>query len=52
VEGGWTRPRFHGRALFRVEAGRHPVVEDALRKAGERFVANDLSLGEAKRLWL
>jgi DNA mismatch repair protein MutS len=35
-----------------VEAGRHPVVEEALRKSGERFVANDLSLGETKRLWL
>ena len=35
-----------------MEAGRHPVVESALRKTGERFVANDLSLGPRSRLWL
>jgi DNA mismatch repair protein MutS len=52
VEGGWCRPRFTDHPCFEVEAGRHPVVEEALRKSGERFVANDLSLGEPKRLWL
>jgi DNA mismatch repair protein MutS len=52
VEGGWCRPCFTDEPCFEVEAGRHPVVEEALRKSGERFVANDLSLGEAKRLWL
>ncbi len=34
------------------EAGRHPVVEAALAKAGERFVANDCALAERNRLWL
>ena len=52
VEGGWSRPRFADHPCFVVEGGRHPVVEDALRSRGERFVANDLSLGEQKRLWL
>jgi DNA mismatch repair protein MutS len=52
VEGGWCRPRFADEPCFEVEAGRHPVVEEALRKGGERFVANDLNLGEDKRLWL
>jgi DNA mismatch repair protein MutS len=52
VEGGWCRPRFAETSCFEVEAGRHPVVEDAVRKSGERFVANDLRLGEDKRLWL
>ena len=52
VEGGWCRPRFAETPCFEVEAGRHPVVEDAVRKAGGRFVANDLRLGEDKRLWL
>ena len=36
----------------RSRAGRHPVVEAALRDSGERFVANDLSLGPNDRLWL
>ncbi len=52
VEGGWSRPHFADEPCFDVEGGRHPVVEDALRARGERFVANDLGLGEAKRLWL
>ncbi|MFN3724896.1 MAG: DNA mismatch repair protein MutS [Allosphingosinicella sp.] len=52
VEGGWSRPSFTDEPCFDVEGGRHPVVEEALRARGERFVANDLSLGEQKRLWL
>jgi DNA mismatch repair protein MutS len=52
AEGGWTRPRFVGHACFEVENGRHPVVEDALRASGARFVANDCRLSEDERLWL
>jgi DNA mismatch repair protein MutS len=32
--------------------GRHPVVEDALRKDGQPFVSNDCRLSESDRLWL
>ena len=35
-----------------IEGGRHPVVEEALRDGGERFVANDCALGPSDRLWL
>ena len=52
AEGGWSRPRFDDDACFEVEGGRHPVVEDALRASGARFVANDCSLGAQERLWL
>ncbi len=52
VEGGWARPHFANHPCFEVEGGRHPVVEEAVRRAGERFVANDLKLGEQERLWL
>ena len=52
AEGGWTRPRLVDEPCFEVEGGRHPVVEAALARAGERFVANDCRLGEASRLWL
>ncbi len=52
AEGGWCRPRFAEEACFAVEAGRHPVVEEALKAAGARFVANDCKLGEDSRLWL
>jgi DNA mismatch repair protein MutS len=52
VEGGWTRPALADHACFEVEGGRHPVVEAALARAGERFVANDCVLSESSRLWL
>jgi DNA mismatch repair protein MutS len=39
---------------FEISGGRHPVVEEALKKSGERaFSANDSDLSEDhKRLWL
>jgi len=52
VEGGWSRPRMTEDASLEIEGGRHPVVESALSGTGERFVANDLSLGSDDRLWL
>ncbi|MFC7499131.1 DNA mismatch repair protein MutS [Enterovirga sp. GCM10030262] len=52
AEGGWCRPHFVDHNCFEIEAGRHPVVEDALRASGERFVANDCGLSEDGRLWL
>ncbi|PSJ42257.1 DNA mismatch repair protein MutS [Allosphingosinicella deserti] len=52
VEGGWSRPHFVGHNCFEIEGGRHPVVEDAVRASGGRFVANDCGLSEQERLWL
>jgi DNA mismatch repair protein MutS len=52
AEGGWTLPQLIDQPCLEIEAGRHPVVEAALREGGERFVANDLSMGPADRLWL
>jgi DNA mismatch repair protein MutS len=52
AEGGWSRPGFAGHNCFEIEGGRHPVVEDALRESGARFVANDCGLSEEERLWL
>jgi len=52
AEGGWSRPQFAPHNCFEVEGGRHPVVEDALRASGARFVANDCRLSEDERLWL
>ncbi|MBX3595751.1 DNA mismatch repair protein MutS [Sphingomonas sp.] len=52
AEGGWSRPALVDHACFEVEGGRHPVVEAALAKSGERFVANDCDLSERSRLWL
>ena len=40
----WVKPVVDSSRAFEVEAGRHPVVEAALAKAGQPFVANDLGL--------
>ncbi len=42
----YSRPRVDESLSFRIEGGRHPVVEQALRKgSGDPFVANDADLG-------
>ncbi|RZM01044.1 MAG: DNA mismatch repair protein MutS, partial [Sphingomonas sp.] len=52
AEGGWARPKLVEHPCFDIEGGRHPVVEAAVAKSGERFVANDCRLSERSRLWL
>ncbi|HEY6817289.1 MAG TPA: DNA mismatch repair protein MutS, partial [Croceibacterium sp.] len=51
AEGGWSRPEIVERACLEVEGGRHPVVEAALARSGERFVSNDCRLGPHDRRW-
>ncbi|WP_422679905.1 DNA mismatch repair protein MutS [Chelatococcus albus] len=41
---GWVRPQVDTSLAFRIEAGRHPVVEAALKRDGAAFVANDSDL--------
>jgi DNA mismatch repair protein MutS len=52
AEGGWARPQLVDHPCFEIVGGRHPVVEAAVAKSGDRFVANDCSLSERSRLWL
>jgi DNA mismatch repair protein MutS len=52
AEGGWALPHLTDEPCLEIEAGRHLVVEAALQAVGERFVANDLSIGGSDRLWL
>jgi DNA mismatch repair protein MutS len=52
AEGGWALPEIVADRCLEVEGGRHPVVEAALARAGERFVANDCVLSPEDRLWL
>ncbi|KPF76621.1 DNA mismatch repair protein MutS [alpha proteobacterium AAP81b] len=49
---GWARPQVDTTAAFRIEAGRHPVVEAAVKAGRGRFVANDCDLSADCRLWL
>ena len=44
TDADWTRPEVDASLAFAIEAGRHPVVEAALRRDGEAFVANDCAL--------
>ncbi len=44
VETSTVRPELVEDPVFEVEGGRHPVVEAALRKAGQGFTANDCRL--------
>ena len=52
---GWTEPVVDASRAFHITAGRHPVVERALRRQGAGpFVANDCALTEAETpaIWL
>jgi DNA mismatch repair protein MutS len=52
AEGGWARPAFVADQRLDIVGGRHPVVEDALRRDRQPFVANDCALHQTDRLWL
>ncbi|HET7717002.1 MAG TPA: DNA mismatch repair protein MutS [Bauldia sp.] len=54
---GYVRPVVEESLAFAIVGGRHPVVEQALRREGQPFVANDCALGPedgaaAGRIWL
>ena len=53
----YSRPEIDTSLAFRIDAGRHPVVEDMVQAEGHSFVANDADLSGADeigggRLWL
>ena len=53
AERRYVRPQVDDTPAFRIEAGRHPVVEAALAAARESdFIANDCDLAGDQRLWL
>lgn len=52
AESDWCRPEVVDAPCLAITAGRHPVVEAAIARTGERFVANDCELGAEDRLWL
>ncbi|WP_316013359.1 DNA mismatch repair protein MutS [Roseobacter sp. HKCCA0434] len=56
VEADWTRPRLDGSRRFDIAGGRHPVVEQALRRTDSaQFIPNDCDLSaedEAARIVL
>ncbi|MCU9848112.1 DNA mismatch repair protein MutS [Defluviimonas sp. WL0024] len=50
----WCEPTVDDSRAFEIEGGRHPVVERALKRTGEPFIANDclLTSGETPAIWL
>jgi DNA mismatch repair protein MutS len=54
AEENWCAPQVDDSRAFQVTGGRHPVVERALRRDGQPFVANDCALAEADTpaIWL
>ena len=57
VDDNYVRPEVDESLLFAIEGGRHPVVEQALRRNGQPFIANasDLSPGPGQKsgqIWL
>ena len=51
----WVRPRVDMSRKLEIEGGRHPVVEQALKRSGAPFIANDCLLspeGDGAAIWL
>jgi DNA mismatch repair protein MutS len=47
IEQNYVRPKIDGTLVFAVEEGRHPMVEQNLRRSdGASFVGNDCKLGD------
>ncbi len=53
IDQNFTRPLIDDSLAFDIKGGRHPVVEQVLRKtSGNEFVPNDCDLSHQQRLWL
>ena len=54
MDENWCRPKVDDSRAFDIKEGRHPVVERALRRQGDPFVANDadLSATDNAAIWL
>ncbi|MGA9328749.1 MAG: DNA mismatch repair protein MutS [Bradyrhizobium sp.] len=47
VDDNYVRPEVDGSLCFAIEGGRHPVVEQALKRDGQPFIANACDLSPA-----
>lgn len=48
----YARPAIANESAFEITGGRHPVVEEALQRGGQRFTPNECVLENDARLWL
>ncbi len=51
-EGRWVRPTLTTQPNLAISGGRHPVVEEALKRTHQEFIANDCAMDAASQLWL
>ena len=51
-ENHWTRPILNDTTDLKIVAGRHPVVEEALKKENIAFIPNDCQMSDKDNLWL
>ncbi len=49
---GYTRPIVDDSMSFDIKNGRHPVVENVLKKQSNTFIPNDCDLSPSSHLWL
>ncbi len=52
AQDGWVRPTIDTSTAFKIEAGRHPVVEVALSAQRTPFIANGCNLNDDQKVWL
>src|SRR5260221_7882266 len=57
VDDNYVRPEVDGSLGFAIESGRHPVVEQALKRNGQPFIANACDLSprpsqKSGQIWL
>lgn len=52
AEQNYCRPQLTDNTDFIIHGGRHPVVETALKRQNQPFMANDTQLSPNQRLWL
>jgi DNA mismatch repair protein MutS len=56
IDDNYVRPEVDDSLAFAIEGGRHPVVEQALRRDGQPFIANACDLSEGRlgagQIWL
>jgi DNA mismatch repair protein MutS len=52
IANGYVRPIVDGTQAFEASGGRHPVVEQSVRRAGGTFMPNDADFSGGGRIWL
>lgn len=52
IDKNYTRPTLSDDVAFDIQAGRHPVVEEAIKVQNEEYITNHCQLGTDQPLWL